>query len=245
MWRLLFPSALFAFWFALPLPLGSCDAADLKALAQAEKLFKEAKYDEALQILDKAIAADNDFLRAINLRGMVQYMRGQFKQSVADFDHVIAKEPKAFPGHWQRGIALYYVGRYEDGAKQFKAYEQVSTSDVENTFWHWMCNYKLLGEKQARDALLKTGRDSRTPMNEVLQLIQGKIEPPAVLQAAEKDGKKEALFYAHLYLGLYHDVKGDRKKALEHLELAAGKYHLGNYMHEVARVHRDWLKAKK
>ncbi|MFQ3594428.1 MAG: tetratricopeptide repeat protein [Gemmataceae bacterium] len=237
--RLVLSFALFA-WV-----VGTAAAADLKALAQADKYFKEAKYDEALKTLNHAIAEDKEFLRAINLRGMVQYMRGQFKESVADFDLVIQKQPKAFPGHWQRGIALYYVGRYEDGAKQFKAYEHVSTSDVENTFWHWMCNYKRLGEQAAREALLTTGRDSRTPMNEVLELIQGKIEPAVVLQAAQKDGKKEAMFYAHFYLGLYHDVKGNRKKALEHLELAAGKYHLGNYMHEVARVHRDWLKTMK
>jgi lipoprotein NlpI len=224
---------------------GVATAADLAALREGDKLFKQGKYEEALKILDKAIAEDKDFLDAINRRGMVQYMRGKFKESVADFDRVVEADPKRYNGHWQRGISLYYVDRFEDGAKQFKGYEKVSMSDVENTFWHWMCTYKHEGEKAAREKLLSTGRDSRTPMNEVLALLQGKLEPADVLKAAQADGKKEALFYAHLYLGLYHDVKGDKKKALEHLELAAGKYHLGDYMHEVARVHRDWLKAKK
>ena len=214
-------------------------------LGAADKLFAQRKYDEALAILDKAVAADKDDLNALNRRGMVQYMRGKFTESVADFDKVIALEPKAFNGHWQRGIALYYVARYGDGAKQFRGYEKVSTSDVENTFWHWMCTHKKDGDKAAREALLKTGKDGRAPMNEVLALLQGALKPEDVLAAAEKDGKKESLFYGHLYLGLYHDVKGDRKKALEHLELAAGKYHLGGYMHEVARVHRDWLKGMK
>lgn len=220
-------------------------AADAAALTEADQLFKKAKYDEALKVLDKAISDDKNFVQAIDLRGSVQYMRGKFKESVADFDKVIELAPKAYDGHWRRGIALYYVDRFEDGAKQFKGYEAVSTSDVENTFWHWMCNHKRLGEKAAREALLKTGKDSRAPMNEVLALIQGVVKPEDVQKVAEMDGKKESLFYGHLYLGLYHDVKGDRKKALEHLELAAGKYHLGNYMHEVARVHRDWLKSMK
>jgi lipoprotein NlpI len=220
-------------------------AADTKALNEAGVLFQKARYDDALKLLDKAIADDKDFVRALHLRGMVQYMRGKFKESVADFDKVIELEPKRYDLYWQRGIALYYVGRYEDGEKQFKNDEKSSESDVENTFWHWMCKYKKDGEKAAHTALLKTGKDSRAPMNEVLGLIQGKLKPEAVLKAAEEDGKKASLFYGHLYLGLYHDVKGDRKKALEHLELAAGKYHLGNYMHEVARVHRDWLKGMK
>ena len=48
------------------------------------------------------------------------------------------------------------------------------------------------------------------------------------------------LFYAHLYLGLYYESLGDKKKALEHLTLAAADEHsVGGYMWEVARVHRD------
>ncbi|MGL4550657.1 MAG: tetratricopeptide repeat protein [Gemmataceae bacterium] len=220
-------------------------AADPAALKEAADLFQKAKYDDALKVLDKAVAADKDYAQAINLRGMVQYMRGQFKESVADFDRVIVLRPAAYDLYWQRGIALYYVGRFEDGAKQFKNDEKSSESDVENTFWHWMCKHKKDGDKAAREALLKTGKDGRTPMNEVMGLIQGRLTPDDVQKAAEADGRKEALFYGHLYLGLYHDVKGDRKKAIAHLELAAGKYHQGNYMHEVARVHRDWLKGMK
>lgn len=220
-------------------------AADPEAVREANALFNKAKYDEAVKVLDKAIAADKDDVRALDLRGSTQYMRGQFKASAADFDRVVKLDPKDAPKHWRRGITLYYVERYEDGAKQFDGYQTESTSDVENTFWHWMCNHKRLGEKAAREALLKTGKDTRAPMNEVLALIQGTVKPEDVQKAAEADGKKESLFYGHLYLGLYHDVKGDRKQALEHLELAAGKYHLGKYMHEVARVHRDWLKGMK
>lgn len=47
-----------------------------------------------------------------------------------------------------------------------------------------------------------------------------------------------------MYLGLYYDMVGDKKKAIEHLKQASGKYKL-NYMGEVARVHREYLEKKK
>ena len=55
------------------------------------------------------------------------------------------------------------------------------------------------------------------------------------------DERNERLFYAHLYLGLYYDATGDRKQALEHIALAAHKYHVEGYMGEVARVHEQVL----
>ncbi|MBY0228316.1 MAG: tetratricopeptide repeat protein [Gemmataceae bacterium] len=230
--------------------LGADDKA-VDLVLEADRLHKQRKYAEALKLLDQAIKKEPKSVAAHDLRGSTRYMAGDFKGAVADFDHVLELEPKALKGHWRRGIALYYVGRYEDGYKQFDAYQGTDTSDVENTFWHWMCYSRKHGLEKAGKALLKTGKDKRIPMNEVLALIQGKLKPEDVLKAAEagkpgKDERKSRLFYAHLYLGLWHEQQGDRKKALEHLALAASKdYHNGTYMGEVARVHHAWLKARK
>ncbi len=226
------------------------DATPRALVAEADTLFKMRKYDEAIAKLDAAIKKDGDFAPAYYWRGRARYMKGDFKGSAADFDRQIALRPKDFNGHWERGITLYYLGRYADGRKQFEGYEKVDASDVENTFWHWMCVYKKDGEKAATAALLKTGKDRRTPMNEVLQLLQGKIKPDDVMKAANAGDlpdvqRKPQLFYANLYLGLYFDVTGGRKKAIAHLEKAAGDYHNGSYMGEVARVHLAWLKAMK
>ena len=52
------------------------------------------------------------------------------------------------------------------------------------------------------------------------------------------------LFYAHLYLGLYAEVNGDAKKALEYMRQAADEAPSPHYMGDVARVHRDILTKK-
>jgi lipoprotein NlpI len=145
-----------------------------------------------------------------------------------------------------RGISLYYVGRYEDGRKQFEGYEKVDTNDVENAVWHYLCNVRLVGRDKARAQMLKIGTDKRVPMMLVYKLFKGEAKPDEVLAAAEVDKvpeeqRKQRRFYAHLYLGLFYESEGDKKAALEHLQQAATTYRIGHYMGDVARVHADLL----
>lgn len=97
---------------------------------------------------------------------------------------------------------------------------------------------------------MKIGNDRRVPLMEVYALYRGAVGPEAVLKgsAVGDPGERERnqrLFYAHLYLGIYHDLLGEKKKAIEHLSQAAGKYRIGHYMGEVVRVHHDLLTRRR
>jgi hypothetical protein len=87
-------------------------------------------------------------------------------------------------------------------------------------------------------------------MKEIFALFKGDVRPADVLAGA-RAGKatpgerRERLFYAHLYLGLYYDLEGERRQALDHLTQAASAYDLGPYMWDVARVHRDRLRRDR
>jgi lipoprotein NlpI len=205
---------------------------------------------EAVADFDKCIAIDPKLADAYQRRGCDQFKRGKIAESLADFDKYLELRPDLKPRHWQRGISLYYAGKFEDGRKQFEGYEKVDTNDVENAVWHFLCAARLDGVEKARANMLKIGTDKRVPMAQVYALYHGDIKPADVLAAAEdaelKPGQRQqALFYAHLYVGLYHEVNGDKKKALEYLELAADKYRIDHYMGDVARVHRDLLRKEK
>src|SRR5437868_2956016 len=82
----------------------------------------------------------------------------------ADVDAVLAAHPDRAPGHWRRGIALYYAGRYADGAKQFDLHRTVNPQDVENSAWHYLCTARATNRAAARAALLPVSRDARVPM---------------------------------------------------------------------------------
>jgi lipoprotein NlpI len=205
------------------------------------------QHAEAVADFDKCLERDPRCAEAYDRRGSEQFKRGLIKESLADFDRFLKLEPKAAPGHWRRGISLYYVGRFDDGRKQFKDGEKVFADDVENAVWHFLCNARRVGIGKAREAMLKIGKDNRVPMTEVYDLYRGKAQPVDVLAAAEAgkvlaEERKQQLFYAHLYLGLYYDVMGDKPKALEHMALAEGKYRVVHYMGDVAHIHADLLR---
>jgi lipoprotein NlpI len=200
----------------------------------------------AVADFDACLKLDPKHADAYNHRGSEQFKLGNIKESLADFDQFLTLQPGEKNGHWKRGISLYYAGRFEDGKKQFEGYENVDTNDVENAVWHFLCNARLSGVEKARGQILKIGKDKRVPMRQVYDLYRGECKPEDVLAAAtadnpEGDREKQQLFYAHLYLGIYADVQGDKKKALEHMTLAAGKYRIGHYMGDVARVHEQIL----
>ncbi len=208
------------------------------------------QHAEAVADFDKAIDLDASMAEAYDRRGSERFKLGQIKESLADFDKYLELRPEARNGHWRRGITLYYAGQFEEGRKQFEGYEKVDTNDVENAVWHYLCNARVVGVEKARAQLLKVGKDRRVPLMEVYALFAGKAKPDDVLAAARagtpRDGElKQRLFYAHLYLGLYYEAEGDRKKALEHITKAADDYQVGHYMGDVARVHRDLLKKEK
>jgi lipoprotein NlpI len=183
-------------------------------------------------------------LQAIFNRAVADFENGRFAESATRFDSLAKALPERAPHLWQRGIALYYAGRYDDCRRQFESHRAVNPNDVENAAWHFLCVARGESPAKARAALLPVGADARVPMREVYQMFRGTLAPEQVLSAAGTDS--EALFFAHLYLGLYFEAMGMKSRALEHVTIAAADRfaRAGGYMHMVARVHLRSLTIK-
>lgn len=227
------------------------------ALAQtAAELRERGQENDAAGRFGEAVA---DYTRALEmnpkdaglyqLRGFAEFKRGKIKESIADFDKYIELVPKAKVSHWQRGISYYYAGRWDDGIAQFEGYQTFDSNDVENAVWRFMCMARKDGIPKARQQILKIGEDKRVPMRQVYDLYAGKLKVEDVLAAAKsgepgKEPLNRQLFYAHLYVGIYHELEGNKKAALAHLQKAADEHRIGHYMWDVARVHRDLLRKQ-
>ena len=170
-------------------------------------------------------------------RAIAHFQAGRVVESAAEFDNVVKLAPDYAPELWQRGIALYYAGRYRDCRAQFESHRTVNPDDVENAAWHFLCVARAESAERARAALLPVGPDSRVPMREVYEMFKGTIGPEKVLAAAGTSPVSE--FYAHLYVGLYFEAIGRKADALAHIKTAAADRYAsaGGYMHRVARVH--------
>lgn len=193
--------------------------------------------------------ADAESPAAVFSSAVRLFFAGKPVESSAAFDRLVELEPKAEPELWQRGLALYYAGRFADGRRQFELHRTVNPADVENVAWHYACVARDQGPEQARAAIIPVGEDRRVPMREILELFAGRADPAAVLAAADagpEEGRRNQRCYAHLYLGLYFEAIGDADKAKQHMSLAAGRFSMNHYMGKVAQVHcslRGWTPA--
>src|ERR1044071_2605955 len=76
---------------------------------------------------------------AILRRSVSDFQAGRVAESVRGFDELAKLRPDVAPQLWQRGIALYYAGRYVDCRTQFESHRTVNPNDVENAAWHFLC----------------------------------------------------------------------------------------------------------
>ncbi|MGZ8920807.1 MAG: hypothetical protein ACXW3L_07475 [Limisphaerales bacterium] len=179
--------------------------------------------------------------RELMRRGSEQFIAGKINESIQSFEQVVSIEPKAKAQLWQLGIDYYYAERFADGRKLFELHQTVNANDVENAVWHFLCVARLEGIEAARKKLIPISGDTRVPMKEVHALFAGTGTEEAVLKAAGEvrgeSSRRNALCYAHLYLGLYEEARGNKAKSMEHIRKAAVEYKQDHYMGEVARVH--------
>ena len=204
---------------------------------------------QAIAFYSKTLELEPRAIDAYSSRGMEHFKLGHAKESVEDFNQELKLAPQRLAYHWMRGLSFYYAGDFASGKRQFEIHRTVNPHDVENAVWHFLCTAKAESMEKARELYIPIQGDSRVPMMEVHALYGGKGSVEDVMKAVEA-GEPKSLelknryFFAHLYLGLYYDAMGDKKKMKEHIELATAKYAQKHYMGDVARVHKMMIEGK-
>lgn len=187
--------------------------------------------------------------------GMDAILRGQVEKALNRLDAAYYLFPEKRSQLWQRGIACYYGGRYEDGAAQFELDMEENGCDVEEVLWHFLCNCKLCGFSGAKRKGFLQLRSEVTipPMKEVLEMFEGRKCAADVIQAAtsacdqqthvESYNDTDALAYAHFYCGLYCEVTGDINGASFHLKKAA-EFDNPDFIGKLMKYHWELHKMK-
>ncbi|TWU26204.1 lipoprotein NlpI [Novipirellula galeiformis] len=221
----------------------SLSASSLRAAAL--KALQEGNSELAIASADAMVRQHNTDSRATRLAADIYLRSGKPEWSARIFNRYAKAFPEQMPELWQRGIALYLIGQYEDAAKQFEAHRTVNPHDVENAAWHFLCVAKAKSFEEARKLILPAPNDARVPMAEIHELLStGNTEGVNQRVNETKVGTREraeAAFYGDFYLGLYADAAGESVKASELLQRAA-KDAPRHYMGDIARVYAAHLK---
>lgn len=172
------------------------------------------------------------------------------KRSAELFDRVLELAPDVRPRLWQRGIALYYAGRFQEGKAQFRDDALLNPDDTEEAIWALLCACEagaradLWDEEAASIAPIRNER--RGVMRRLYRLFSNKESLEHALEL--RDGKSgyndfQVSLYAALYLEARHQPEASRQYMLDALATNYAKTS-GDFMADVARVHaeqRGWL----
>ena len=225
------------------------EAERVAGIVQADKLQQRVK------TLTESIKLQPQEISLFSQRGDANFFLGNIAAAVDDYSRMTELDAEVDSSHWRRGIALFYAGKFDEAAGQFKRYHFFDNVDRENGIWRFLSQTKAVGLKKAQEGLLVYEKDDREPFPDVYQLFAGTISPEELLQKIEKasitDAEQEQrLFYAHLYIGLHASVTGQKEQALKSLELSVqnswgprGGYG-PSYMWHVGRIHANLLRKE-
>ncbi|KAK2631991.1 hypothetical protein EUGRSUZ_L02153 [Eucalyptus grandis] len=178
-------------------------------------------------------------------RGMLLFRQGDVVGSLAEFDKAMELDPRQKAYLWQRGLSLYYLDRFEEGAEQFRIDVAQNPNDTEESIWCYLCEAQLYGVDEARKRFLEVGRDPRPVMREAYNLFKDGGDPEKLV-AGFLDGRDSEYFYASLYAGLYYEAE-NKPEGAKRCIIAACQSPYGarsdDYMASLAKVHclcRDW-----
>ena len=231
-------------------------AAIAELRTQATAALQNGQYVEAFQKASEICQLDPNNLRHHMFLGSTSFAAGKMNQCIKAYDEVIRMDPTTEPYLWQRGLALYYADRFEDGVRQFEAHHTVNPRDVENAVWHLLCAARIADVDSARKKLIPITGDARVPMFQIYEMFAGRMTPELVLQSADKiparaksasQQQQLQLYDAHLYSALYHEMLDDRQAVIDSLKKAeeVNPMDKANFMGQVARVHLSLLNEGK
>ena len=224
---------------------------DRHPLPEAERKDMHSQFKEAINRYTKALIKDPDNVGLHSRRGDTHLFAGNFGEAVADFEKMIKLDPSQDAPHWRLGIAYYYVNDFKKGMEQFAKYHAYDAVDRENGVWKFFCQANHEGIKKAQKYMLPYTRFDRHPFPAIYDLLAGKedMATDTILKAAENSKESESakvrrFFFAHLYIGMWHEIHGQKVKALTHLRLATANSYgrsTQTYMWQVARIHYEQL----
>ena len=207
--------------------------------AKAVELFKEGKYEQAINELTKFLKTmpdDENKKVALYNRGMAHYNLGKYDMALKDGESCLKIDPSWVKGYKCKGLALAGLGRRNDAVDAFLSGQKMCGSVAEMTDALLNPLIERLNLKTGEETIKneEKGKDERTEAKGVELFKKGKY--------------KEAITQFTSYLRIEQD---DRNKRVAHYNRGMARYYLGQYDSALAdgeeclKIDPFWAKGYK
>ncbi len=180
----------------------------------------------------QALAIRPDMPEVFNYLGIYLTQAGNFDAAYEAFDSVLELDPTYNYAHLNRGIALYYGGRYRLAQDDLLAFYQDDPNDPFRSLWLYIAESKL-DEKQAKASLqqrLDKSDKEQWGWN-IVEFYLGDINEATLMDRLKTDNTSlaEHLSETNFYLGKYYLSLGDTDSATALFKLAVAN-NVHNYV---------------
>ncbi|PWW06013.1 lipoprotein NlpI [Mangrovibacter plantisponsor] len=177
----------------------------------------------------QALAIRPDMPEVFNYLGIYLTQAGNFDAAYEAFDSVLELDPTYNYAYLNRGIALYYGGRYrlaQDDLLAFYHDDHDDPNDPFRSLWLYLDESKL-NEQQAKDALRQRfNKSDREQWGwNIVEFYLGDISESTLMERLKADATDNTSLAEHLsetnfYLGKHYLSLGDKDSAAALFKLA-------------------------
>ena len=202
--------------------------------------------------------AHNDFNQALNLKpdmvdaynflGIHFTQQQEFNQSYDAFDSAIELEPNYEFAYFNRGISLYYGGRPNLAAEDFKVFRAYQPNDPFRILWQYLADSAVDKQKAKQDLLTYAPliADDVWAKN-IIKLYLGEMSQDNFINRLtdninSNQALTERLCEAYFYLGKYSQIQGDIHSAINFFKLALSTNVYVFVEHRYARLELDLMR---
>jgi len=197
---------------------------------------------------NQAINLKPDMVDAYNFIGIHFTQLQEFNQAYDAFDSAIELAPDHEYAYLNRGIALYYGGRPNLAADDFKVFRQYQQNDPYRVLWQYIADLELDQQKAKQDLVsyAQLINDDVWAKN-VIKLYLGEMSQDAFIgRLAENVNSNqvltERLCEAYFYLGKYSQMQGDVNAAINFFKLALSTNVYEFVEHRYAKLELDLMR---
>ena len=182
-----------------------------------------------------ALAIRPDMPEVFNYLGIYLTQAGNFDAAYEAFDSVLELDPTYNYACLNRGIALYYGGRYRLAQDDLQAFYQDDPNDPFRSLWLYVVENNV-DEKQAKEALqqrLEKSDKEQWGWN-IVEFYLGNISEVTLMErlqmnATDNTSLAEHLSETNFYLGKYYLSLGEKDRATALFKLAVAN-NVHNYV---------------